>query len=141
MKAYVILKKGFEYDDNIYNESEGGNPQIVCFSKEDAKIKVDQLNFEEYKIRSLTEYTYDLEDVLSVDVEDYEKFNESLVEKYGPIVTTNRWDDTENILHPKASVEESKKYCDMTTLSFYDVVETEVDMESYRDYKIGEIIN
>jgi hypothetical protein len=141
MKAYVILKKGFEYDDNIYNESEGGNPQIVCFSKEDAKIKVDQLNFEEYKIRSLTEYTYDLEDVLSVDVEDYEKFNESLVEKYGPIVTTNRWDDTENILHPKASVEESKKYCDMTTLSFYDVVETEVDMESYRDYKIGEIID
>lgn len=141
MKAYVILKKGFEYDDNIYNESEGGNPQIVCFSKEDAKIKVDQLNFEEYKKRSLTEYTYDLEDVLSVDVEDYEKFNESLVEKYGPIVTTNRWDDTENILHPKASVEESKKYCDMTTLSFYDVVETEVDMESYRDYKIGEIIN
>jgi hypothetical protein len=141
MKAYVILKKGFEYDDNIYNESEGGNPQIVCFSKEDAKIKVDQLNFEEYKKRSLTEYTYDLEDVLSVDVEDYEKFNESLVEKYGPIVTTNRWDDTENILHPKASVEESKKYCDMTTLSFYDVVETEVDMESYRDYKIGEIID
>jgi hypothetical protein len=141
MKAYVILKKGFEYDDNIYNESEGGNPQIVCFSKEDAKIKVDQLNFEEYKIRSLTEYTYDLEDVLSVDVEDYEKFNESLVEKYGPIVATNRWNDTENILHPKASVEESKEYCKMTTLSFYDVVETEVDMESYRDYKIGEIIN
>jgi hypothetical protein len=141
MKAYVILKKGFEYDDNIYNESEGGNPQIVCFSKEDAKIKVDQLNFEEYKIRSLTEYTYDLEDVLSVDVEDYEKFNESLVEKYGPIVATNRWNDTENILHPKASVEESKEYCKMTTLSFYDVVETEVDMESYRDYKIGEIID
>jgi hypothetical protein len=141
MKAYVILKKGFEYDDNIYNESEGGNPQIVCFSKEDAKIKVDQLNFVEYKKRSLTEYTYDLEDVLKVDVEEYENFNESLVEKYGPIVTTNRWDDTENILHPKASVEESKKYCDMTTLSFYDVVETEVDMESYRDYKIGEIID
>lgn len=141
MKAYVILQKGFEYNDEVYTEGEGGNPQIVCFSKEDAKIKVDQLNFDEYKKRSLTEYTYDLEDVLSVDVEDYEKFNESLVEKYGPIVTTNRWNDTENILHPKASVEESKKYCDMTTLSFYDVVETEVDMESYRDYKIGEIID
>lgn len=141
MKAYVILQKGFEYNDEVYTEGEGGNPQIVCFSKEDAKIKVDQLNFDEYKKRSLTEYTYDLEDVLKVDVEDYEKFNESLVEKYGPIVATNRWYDTENILHPKASAEESKKYCDMTTLSFYDVVETEVDMESYRDYKIGEIID
>lgn len=141
MKAYVILQKGFEYNDEVYTEGEGGNPQIVCFSKEDAKIKVDQLNFEEYKKRSLIEYTYDLEDVLKVDVSEYENFNDSLVEKYGPIVATNRWDDTENILHPKANLEESKKYCDMTTLSFYDVVETEVDMESYRDYKIGEIID
>ena len=141
MKVYVILQKGFEYNDEVYTEGEGGNPKIVCFSKEDAKSKVEQLNFDEYKKRSLSEYTYDLEDVLSVDVEEYEKFNESLVEKYGPIITTNRWDDDENILHPKASVEESKEYCKMTTLSFYDVVETEVDMESYRDYKIGEIIN
>lgn len=141
MKAYVILQKGFEYNDEVYTEGEGGNPQIVCFSKEDAKIKVDELNFKEYKKTSLTDYTYDIEDILRVDVEEYEKFNESLVEKYGPITKANRWDDTENILHPMASVEESKKYCDMTTLSFYDVVETEVDMESYRDYKIGEIID
>lgn len=141
MKAYVILQKGFEYNDEVYTEGEGGNPKIVCFSKEDARDKVEKLNFDEYKQRSLSEYTYDLEDVLDVDVEEYEKFNESLVEKYGPIVTSNRWDDTENILHPKADLEESKKYSKMVSTSFYDVVETEVDMESYRDYKIGEIID
>ena len=141
MKAYVILQKGFEYNDEVYTEGEGGNPKIVCFSKEDAKSKVEQLNFDEYKKRSLSEYTYDLEDVLSVDVEEYEKFNESLVEKYGPIITTNRWDDDVNILNPKADLEESKKYSEMVSTSFYDVVETEVDMESYRDYKIGEIID
>lgn len=141
MKAYVILQKGFEYNDEVYTESDGGNPKIVCFSKEDARAKVEQLNFDEYKQRSLSEYTYDIEDVLSVDVEEYESFNESLVEKYGPIVAANRWDDTENILHPKANLEESKKYSEMVSTSFYDVVETEVDVESYRDYKIGEIIN
>ena len=141
MKAYVILQKGFEYNDEVYTESDGGNPKIVCFSKEDARDKVEQLNFDEYKQRSLSEYTYDIDDVLSVDVEEYESFNESLVEKYGPIVAANRWDDTENILHPKANLEESKKYSEMVSTSFYDVVETEVDMESYRDYKIGEIIN
>ena len=141
MKAYVILQKGFEYNDEVYTEGEGGNPQIVCFSKEDAKIKVDHLNFDEYKRKSLQDYTYGLEDVLNVDIEDYESFNESLVQKYGPIVGASRWDDTENILHPKANLEESKKYSDMVKTSFYDVVETEVDMESYRDYKIGEIIN
>lgn len=30
-KAYVILKKGFEYDDNIYNESDGGTPSDCIF--------------------------------------------------------------------------------------------------------------
>ena len=47
-KAYVILKKGFEYDDNIYNESEGGKPNLIVFSEEDAKKKVDELNAKEY---------------------------------------------------------------------------------------------
>ena len=45
-KAYVILRKGFEYDDNIYNESEGGTPNLIVFSKEDAQLKVKELNIE-----------------------------------------------------------------------------------------------
>ena len=42
-KVYVILKKGFEYDDNIYNEVDGGNPSLVVFDKEDADQKVYEL--------------------------------------------------------------------------------------------------
>ena len=48
-KAYVILRKGFEYDDNIYSETEGGSPSLIVFSKEDAMKKVDELNIKEYK--------------------------------------------------------------------------------------------
>ena len=47
-KAYVILRKGFEYDDNIYSESEGGTPNLIVFSKEDANRKVDELKAEEF---------------------------------------------------------------------------------------------
>ena len=43
-KAYIVMKKGYEYDDNTYSETEGGHPQIICFSKEDAKMKVKELN-------------------------------------------------------------------------------------------------
>ena len=59
MKAYVILQKGFEYNDEVYSENDGGggNPQIICFSKEDAKAKVEQLNFDQYKRKSLQDYT------------------------------------------------------------------------------------
>ena len=140
-KAYVILRKGFEYDDNIYNESEGGSPSLIVFSEEDAKKKVNELNAKEYKQCSLNEYSYDLEDSLSVDLSEYDEFNESLNTKYGRPESKNRWESFENRLHPMANEEEIKKYMSMVKLSFYEAVETDIDVRSYREKKITEILN
>ena len=140
-KAYVILKKGFEYDDNIYNESEGGKPNLIVFSEEDAKKKVDELNAKEYQQSSLNEYSYDLEDSLNVEISDYDEFNESLNTKYGKPESKNRWESFENRLHPMANEEETKKYMSMVKLSFYEAVETDIDVRSYREKKITEILN
>jgi hypothetical protein len=140
-KAYVILRKGFEYDDNIYNESEGGSPSLIVFSKEDAMKKVNELNIKEYKECSLHEYSYDLEDSLNVEVSEYEEFNESLNTKYGKPESKNRWDSFENKLHPMANEEETQKYMSMVKLSFYEAVETDIDVQSYREQKITEILN
>lgn len=140
-KAYVILKKGFEYDDNIYSESEGGNPSLIVFSKEDAKKKVNELNAKEYKQCSLNEYSYDLEDSLSVDISEYDEFNESLNTKYGKPESKNRWESFENRLHPMANEEETNKYMSMVKLSFYEAVETDIDIQSLREKQINEILN
>jgi len=140
-KAYVILKKGFEYDDNIYNESEGGKPNLIVFSEEDAKKKVDELNAKEYQQSSLNEYSYDLEDSLSVDLSEYDEFNDSLTTKYGKPELKNKWESSENRLHPMANEEEIKKYMSMVKLSFYEAVETDIDVRSYREKKITEILN
>ena len=140
-KAYVILKKGFEYDDNIYNESEGGTPNLIVFSEEDAKKKVDELNAKEFKQCSLNEYSYDLEDSLSVDLSEYDEFNDSLTAKYGKPEIKNRWESYENRLHPMANEEETKKYMSMVKLSFYESMETDIDVRSYREKKITEILN
>jgi len=139
MKAHVIVKKGYEYDDNIYSESEGGNPELICFSKEDAEAKVNELNKREFKTSSLSYYSYSLDDILNVDVEEYEKFNESLVEKYGTIKKSG-WGDTENILHPDANEEETEEYMKMVSLTFYEVKPTDIDVQSFRDYKITEVL-
>ena len=140
MKAHVIVKKGYEYDDSIYSESEGGNPELICFSKEDADIKVNELNKQEFKTSSLSYYSYDLEDILNVSTDEYEKFNQSLVEKYGKIVKKDSWNDVENTLHPMANDEETEKYMKMTSLSFYEVKATDIDVQSFRDYKINEVL-
>jgi len=140
-KAYVILRKGFEYDDNIYSETEGGSPSLIVFSKEDAMKKVEELNIKEFKECSLHEYSYDLEDSLNVEVSEYDEFNESLNTKYGKPESKNRWDSFENRLHPMANEEETKKYINMVKLSFYEAVETDIDVRSYREKKITEILN
>ena len=140
-KAYVILKKGFEYDDNIYNEVDGGNPSLVVFDKEDAEQKVYELNIQEYKEVNITDYGYGLDEVLKVDEDVYYDFNKSLVEKYGEIKKQGRWDRTESRLHPMANDDESKKYSKMLEISFYEVVETDIDMQSYRETKINSILD
>jgi hypothetical protein len=140
-KAYVILKKGFEYDDNIYNEVDGGKPSLVVFDKEDAEQKVYELNIQEYKQLNITDYGYGIDEVLKVDEEVYFDFNKSLVEKYGEITKQGSWDRTESRLHPMANDEESKNYAKMIEISFYEVVETDLDMKSYRDTKINSILD
>ena len=135
--AYIILKKGFEYDDNTYSSSEeGGIPNLIVFSREEAKQKVNELNIKEFKQCSLSEYTYDMEDILNVEISEYEEFNESLNTKYGKPESKNRWDSFENRLHPMANEEECQKYSEMVNLDFYEYTETDIDFESLRNKQL-----
>ena len=140
-KAYIVMKKGYEYDDNIYNETEGGNPKTVCFSKQDAIEKAKELNVIEYQTSSITEFSYEYEDCVNVEWDIFENFNKSLVEKYGKIPTKYSWDNTENRLHPSANQDEINEYCKMVTVSFYEVVEVDVDISSWRNNQLNQIID
>lgn len=142
MKAYVILRKGFEYDDNIYSGMEGGGglPDTIVFSREEANQKVYERNIKEYKTESISMYSYDIEDCLNVSREEYDVFCQSLLEKYGPIEKKDRWCSTENILHPKADETEAKIYESMVDLSFFEWRETEIDMQSFRNLRINETL-
>jgi hypothetical protein len=140
--AYLILKKGFEYDDNIYNSTEeGGNPSLIVFSREEAKQKVNDLNIKEFKQCSLSEYTYEMEDILNVEISEYDEFNESLDTKYGKPEAKNKWESTENRLHPMANEEECKKYSEMVSLNFYEYTETDIDVESLRNKQLESLLD
>jgi len=141
MKAYVLVKKGYEYDDNIYNEVDGSTPQLILFGKDEVKSKVREANLSEFKSLSIHDYAYDMEDVLNVDLDTYLNFNKSLVEKYGAIKTQYSWQNTEYMLHPEANDEECDKYLKMVSLNFFEAVETEIDLQSYRNHKLSEIVN
>ncbi len=139
-KAYVVLRKGFEYDDSIYSESEGGSPKIICFSIEDAENKIKELNSQEFQQVSIIDYTWDLPDILNVEEDKFHEFNNSLIEKYGKIEPLNKWQSTESVLHPKANKEEIDTYLGMIDFSFYYIAETDIDIQGYRQKKLDDIL-
>ena len=51
MIAYVVLQKGFEYNDEVYSQSEsgGGHPHKIFFTEEAARQEVKRMNLKEFK--------------------------------------------------------------------------------------------
>jgi hypothetical protein len=86
-----------------------------------------------YKCSSISDYNYEIEDSLNVDYGVYKEFNDSLITKYGEAKSKNKWDSFENKLHPMANEEESKKYASMVNLVFYEIAETDIDLQSLRE--------
>lgn len=141
MQAYVIMKKGFEYDDNIYNESDGGEPKKIFFSKKDADEEASKLNIEEIKNCDIHDYAYDIEDIIN-DPEKTSEYLKSLNEKYGKPTPKNKWEDFgEYQLNPKATDEEAKEYLSMIKIRFFEIKKVDIDVTSYRDFKIEEVLS
>lgn len=139
MKAYVIMKKGYEYDDNIYNELEGGTPKTIFFNLKDANEVRDKLEVEEMKIVDISYYAYDINDCVD-DLEGLKLYVESMNNKYGT-VSSIKWFNSEFALNKSATLEEGLEFLKMVKIRFYDIVEVGVDNRSFRDYKISEILN
>jgi len=142
MKAYIIMKKGYEYDDNIYNPTDGGFPQKVFFNREDAQAEIIKLEISEMKSEDISNFAYDLNEELNVEESEFLEFTKSLNEKYGIPAPKYSWDiPSEYQLNEKASEEESLKYLEMIQVRFFEIEEVEVDKSSFRDWKIESIIS
>jgi hypothetical protein len=142
MKAYVVLQKGFEYNDEIYSAYESGHgyPTRIFFTKEAAEDHMSELNIKEFKDTNITQYSYEIKDVVN-DVESLEKLIENLNQKYGKIESKERWDRPDQYrLHPNATLEESKEYIKLMDLSFFEIVETDVDKQDLRESKIQQVL-
>ena len=142
MIGYIILQKGFEYNDEVYSEPEngGGHPKKIYFNRENALSEVKRLNIKDFKETNISLYSYEIEDICE-DPEELLDFCKSLIEKYGEIPSENNFDvPDEYRLHPNASVEESEKYMDMVYISFYELSEADFDDQDIRDSKLSILI-
>ena len=135
------MQKGYEYDDNIYNLTEGGTPTTIIFDKKEAQRKAIDLEIQMLKEVDIQSYSYDIDDSLNQDADTVLAFLKSINEKYGLPDPKNRWDRFgEYQLNPKASDEDAKKFLSMISIRFYEVAEVDVDVQSLRDHQISQIL-
>lgn len=141
MKGYIVLEKGFEYDDNIYHELDGGGgqPKKIFFTKLAGQEEINRLNIERFKNLNISHYTYSIEDIC--DPDRVSQFVSMLNEKYGKVESKNKWDSADSYrLHKSANEEESLEYLSMVGLRFFELVEVDIDTQDMRDNKINTII-
>lgn len=140
-KGYVVLERGFEYNDEYYNEHEdgGGNPTNFFFSLEMAKNKVKELDLQRCKSYSVEEYASSLRER---DNKNLAEFCQSLVEKYGEHPKPKYgWDNTKYKLHHLSSPEEGEIYLSLLKFSFFEIVPVDLDPSDMRENSIEKILN
>lgn len=72
--AYVVVEVGYEYNDEIYSQSEsGGNPRGIYLTEEAAKEAAVRRSAEKMKIINPFEYGYGLDEISSLFEKEMEK--------------------------------------------------------------------
>jgi hypothetical protein len=83
-KGYIVLRKSFEYNDEINSEPEsgGGNPVKIFTSMKAAEDELNKLERLAWRQEEPGSYCYSLEDISSLD-------NDSIAEQIASIFGTN----------------------------------------------------
>lgn len=109
--AYVLMKNGWEYNDEVYYRSTGGTPQKLYSDLDEAQEAVDQLNLKELK--SISKYFVDY-----VGYEMPSKLADFLESKGLP---TDDWRLDISSLSDEDIIKAGK----LGNVSFYEIIEIE----------------
>ena len=127
--GYVITEVGYEYNDEIYYQSEsgGGTPVKVYLDKAKAEAEIDRLNLESLVTCEIGQYAYNMSDIVS-DMNAFEK----ILKKYDTEGTLDLEDEYElgewfsaNAI--SFSQADKRKIVKLVNLEFYTLAEVEID--------------
>jgi hypothetical protein len=122
-KAYAVVERGFEYNDEIFVVEEGGAPRAVYLDKKQAVQAASQRNAEMFRKSNPMAFCYDLDQITDLTPEE-------LSARISKILGTDfEWPDAgfdieERIFPESATDEQMLAITKLFTLNFYYVVET-----------------
>lgn len=123
------MERGFDYNDENYFPTEGGNPKKVFSSKKSALKALDEKNSEEFlKIiedGSIREFGYCLSDILDTSKDKKLEVDDLFLKLFKK--TPEEWWESYNDIGFKVTPNKSqlKKLIDCFNFNFYEVVEVQ----------------
>lgn len=122
--GYIIQELGYEYDDERYNRTEGGTPQLVVTDEVVAKKKMMELEISRWRGQNIGNYGYDIDEIAR------DSKNTAELEKALELVGI----DIENLYDSEISIdatdEQIRNLIRLSNIRFYEIVEIEIDDSS-----------
>lgn len=124
-KGYVVLRRGFEYNDEIYSahEEDGGQVEKVFVDKPKAEAYLDELFYKEFKDGfCFAEYYYDIQDIMRrpYDRDTFEKKYKDIVGDLAEV------DDNHYELKKGCTREQARALRKLFKLDLFYIEETEI---------------
>tara|TARA_R110000772_G_scaffold245501_1_gene358930 strand:+ start:32 stop:439 length:408 start_codon:yes stop_codon:yes gene_type:complete len=135
MKAYAILKVGYEYNDEIYHTGNHGEsydaPTNAYKDLDEAKKIKEQLETSEFKGNNLGYYCYGIDEILKNGERGVEEFNIFWRDNFDPEIKIDKGDDYSDYYEynvpTTATDEQIKQLQSMCVLNFYTLKEIEIN--------------
>ena len=125
-----ILFNGYEYNDEIYYQSEsgGGTPVRVFLDKAKAQAEVDKMNLESLIGCEIGSYAYDFSDIVS-DEDAFMKIIKKYVKNDDEVDLEDGYELGEwfSSNASKFSQADQKKIAKLVNLEFFTITEVEID--------------
>lgn len=128
--GYVVTEVGYEYNDEIYYQSEsgGGTPVKVFLDKAKAQAEVDKMNLESLIGCEIGSYAYEFSDIVS-DEDAFMKIIKKYVKKDDEVDLEDGYELGEwfSANAKEFSQSDKKKIAKLVTLEFFTLTEVEID--------------
>lgn len=122
--AWVVMQKGFEYDDNNYNQEEGGSAIKVYLAKERAEEAALQQSIGDLLGNNLSEYSWALRE----SEEAVENVKAAVKNAKGKYDADDDYNFRITHLPDNITAEQVSEILSALEITFYNVEEIELEM-------------
>ena len=128
-KVFVVVERGFEYNDEIYELEEDAAPRHVFLDKESARREAEFRNVDQLRTVNPLAFCYELAEVCSLDAEQLQERIANILGSDYQLPGEDGFWELDPIFPPSASDDQLREIFKLfDRLDFFEVIEADVSV-------------